>query len=418
MLVTRALDLALRAVFAHQRRRARECGARATRAGAITFVQRFGGALNLNVHFHCLVPDGVFARENGQVRFVALAPLSDEDVRKVLHRVVVRVVRLLRPRLSSAQQEDRPLDALGATQVEAMSSPGAAAARHRAGQKARRLPRGLFAPRRGAPARQRPGGARTPVWLRRPASSVAGPALRAARWTARLSAQAAPSRRPLDVVAAAHRVAAAPGHAGSAAARAPHPVPRRVRARIALAWRSHPADVRDIDHNRALRRLAAATRGGCTRGHRAQRAPSEGRGAATACGLIPHSLGRIALARLPRGRAHLSLRRPARRARLRRLAPAGEGDSQSPGVTVHGPTGLPGPPGRGMGRRLGRRRCRASATGALKRRRSAPVPRLEFRLRASSAAGPRGRHSRNSGDPGDRGVDRMAVIRPIFSIYT
>ena len=28
--------------------------------GAITFVQRFGGALNLNVHSHTLVTDGVF----------------------------------------------------------------------------------------------------------------------------------------------------------------------------------------------------------------------------------------------------------------------------------------------------------------------------------------------------------------------
>jgi hypothetical protein len=30
--------------------------ARDPRTGAVTFVQRFGGALNLNVHFHCLVP--------------------------------------------------------------------------------------------------------------------------------------------------------------------------------------------------------------------------------------------------------------------------------------------------------------------------------------------------------------------------
>jgi len=30
----------------------------------VTFVQRFGGALNLNVHFHTLVLDGIYdARE-------------------------------------------------------------------------------------------------------------------------------------------------------------------------------------------------------------------------------------------------------------------------------------------------------------------------------------------------------------------
>ena len=27
--------------------------------GAVTFVQRFGGSLNLNVHFHTLVLDGI-----------------------------------------------------------------------------------------------------------------------------------------------------------------------------------------------------------------------------------------------------------------------------------------------------------------------------------------------------------------------
>jgi hypothetical protein len=48
-LVTRALEVALRAVFGFQRRQARR-PAREPRTGAVTFVQRFGGALNLNVH--------------------------------------------------------------------------------------------------------------------------------------------------------------------------------------------------------------------------------------------------------------------------------------------------------------------------------------------------------------------------------
>lgn len=30
-------------------------------AGGVTFVQRFGSALNLNIHFHCLVLDGVYS---------------------------------------------------------------------------------------------------------------------------------------------------------------------------------------------------------------------------------------------------------------------------------------------------------------------------------------------------------------------
>jgi len=111
-LITRTLDIALRAIFAHQRLRARRAGALAPRVGAVTFVQRFGGALNLNVHFHCAIPDGVFVREKGRV--VELAPPSDDDVMTVLRRAVARLERLLRPRLVAAQADGRPMDALGA----------------------------------------------------------------------------------------------------------------------------------------------------------------------------------------------------------------------------------------------------------------------------------------------------------------
>jgi Putative transposase len=47
-------------------------------------------ALNLNVHFHCVIPDGVFVREDGSVRFVELGPPSDDGVMAVLSRVVGR----------------------------------------------------------------------------------------------------------------------------------------------------------------------------------------------------------------------------------------------------------------------------------------------------------------------------------------
>ncbi len=125
-LITRTLDLALRAIFAQQRRRARRAGALAPRTGAVTFVQRFGGALNLNVHFHCIIPDGVFVREDGQVRFVGLAPPCDDAVMAVLRRIVARLEPLLRPRLAATDGDARPVDALGAAQAEALHSQGAA----------------------------------------------------------------------------------------------------------------------------------------------------------------------------------------------------------------------------------------------------------------------------------------------------
>jgi len=42
--------------------------------GGVTAIQRFGGALNLNVHFHSLMPDGSFViSDDGPARVRALA---------------------------------------------------------------------------------------------------------------------------------------------------------------------------------------------------------------------------------------------------------------------------------------------------------------------------------------------------------
>jgi len=49
-------------LFSWQRRRLRRRHIVQPHCGAITFVQRFGSALQLNLHFHVLVPDGAFDR--------------------------------------------------------------------------------------------------------------------------------------------------------------------------------------------------------------------------------------------------------------------------------------------------------------------------------------------------------------------
>ena len=49
------LSVFIRALFGELRRRARELlNLGSSQCGAVTFVQRFGDALNANVHFHCL----------------------------------------------------------------------------------------------------------------------------------------------------------------------------------------------------------------------------------------------------------------------------------------------------------------------------------------------------------------------------
>ena len=93
---SRLLDLFTRALFAWQRRAARRSGVADPRTAGVTSIQRFGGAINLNLHFHTLVPDGVFDLSgDGPARFVPLPAPSDEEVARVLTSVIRKVARAL-----------------------------------------------------------------------------------------------------------------------------------------------------------------------------------------------------------------------------------------------------------------------------------------------------------------------------------
>jgi len=57
------LDVYARALLDFYGRGARKRGIRDGRTGMLTVIQRFGSGLNLNVHFHTLVLDGVFSED-------------------------------------------------------------------------------------------------------------------------------------------------------------------------------------------------------------------------------------------------------------------------------------------------------------------------------------------------------------------
>lgn len=67
------------------------------RCGSVTFIQRAGSALNLNVHFHMLAIDGIYIHKDWKtpLRFLALPAPSDADVEDVLRRVRKRVMKIL-----------------------------------------------------------------------------------------------------------------------------------------------------------------------------------------------------------------------------------------------------------------------------------------------------------------------------------
>lgn len=65
-------------------------------AGAVTLIQRFGSAANLNIHLHCLVLDGVYRRRTeGAPEFVPVPAPSDAALQAVLHTIIVRTMKLL-----------------------------------------------------------------------------------------------------------------------------------------------------------------------------------------------------------------------------------------------------------------------------------------------------------------------------------
>ena len=63
--------------------------------GAVTLVQRFGSAANLNIHLHCLVLDGVYRRTEGEPVFrQARAPTGDE-LQVLIEKIIVRLMKAL-----------------------------------------------------------------------------------------------------------------------------------------------------------------------------------------------------------------------------------------------------------------------------------------------------------------------------------
>jgi hypothetical protein len=91
------LGMAVRVLLGFQRHRARRYGIRDGRSGCVTVIQRFGGGLNLNIHFHTLLFDGVFyaPAEGSTLDFRPLPPPTDDEVGVVLARIAGRVRRLL-----------------------------------------------------------------------------------------------------------------------------------------------------------------------------------------------------------------------------------------------------------------------------------------------------------------------------------
>ena len=63
--------------------------------GIVTFIQRYGSALNLNVHLHLLVPDGAYTFEHDTPRFHRATAPSPVELYALLDTLIARITRTL-----------------------------------------------------------------------------------------------------------------------------------------------------------------------------------------------------------------------------------------------------------------------------------------------------------------------------------
>jgi len=144
-LVRRFAGLALRRVAGFLSAQARLQGIEGGRTGSVSVVQRFGSALNLNVHVHALVLDGVYARgEDGSLRFHRLRAPTTEEVERLVESLAVSAERMfLRSGCEAASEAEDAEE--GLSLVQAASVAGRSAVRGRKAKRVQMLGGGRFA---------------------------------------------------------------------------------------------------------------------------------------------------------------------------------------------------------------------------------------------------------------------------------
>jgi hypothetical protein len=115
------LGVYTRALLGFYRKRAKRAGHPEGRTGTVTVIQRFGGALNLNVHFHTLAVDEVFVRESdASLSFTAAKVPTDDEVEALLGVIRKRVLRLLVRRGLLCEEGGESLDETEAPPLHAL----------------------------------------------------------------------------------------------------------------------------------------------------------------------------------------------------------------------------------------------------------------------------------------------------------
>lgn len=61
------------------------------KTGAVTYIQRFGSALNLNIHVHMLFLEGVLTQEHGKMKFKRVKVPSHSNMEELVNTISHRI---------------------------------------------------------------------------------------------------------------------------------------------------------------------------------------------------------------------------------------------------------------------------------------------------------------------------------------
>ncbi len=105
----------------------------------MTFIQRFGSALNLNVHFHALFVDGVFYKKaDGAYGFFRLTEPSQEELFTLATKIQAKVLRVVK-KLEFDDDDQTQFDENALSDLAALSIAQKSGFGDRAGQGLRRF---------------------------------------------------------------------------------------------------------------------------------------------------------------------------------------------------------------------------------------------------------------------------------------
>lgn len=94
-LMCKVLSIVYRVISSHLIKKA-GLTQKTAKTGAVTLIQRFGSALNLNVHFHMLFLDGIYVEnKHGKTTFQRTNAPTQEELARLVHTISHRVARYL-----------------------------------------------------------------------------------------------------------------------------------------------------------------------------------------------------------------------------------------------------------------------------------------------------------------------------------